>query len=388
MDLTAEHGRWHRLRAAAGRATGPVRRTAGPVRRTAVTVVGMSVLLGLVVCLYGSTVTSVRPRGLPVVVAGQPQGAKALTEAVERMSPGALRIGVVPDAAAADRVLRDRKAYAAFVITDDGLALRLASAASPAVAEALVRGMSVTFPDLRIPVVDVVPNASADHQGGGVSAGYLPLVLITAAAGVLLARAARTRQARLGGLVGFMVATGVAGTLALGGGLDVLPDTFGSSVVVLAMVAGAVVAPVLGLGAVAGGRGLVAAVGVTVLGAALSGASSAPEMLPTPWGGLGQLLPPGAGVTLLRSTLYFDGAGGGRGAVVLAIWAVAGIVLILLGRERAGGAGTIAAGTSVPSEATAAPAAAAVAAGLVVRPREATAETSPSVSPREGGFRA
>lgn len=418
MALTAERGRWPRRRTDADRSTsgpdrGPGRgsgpkpgggsapdggpsasRSLGVPRRVVLIPVAMALLLGVVVCLYGSSVTSVRPRGLPVLVAGSAESAKAFADQIERASPGAMDVRAVPDVAAADRALRDREAYAAFVLAADGLSLRLASAASPAVAEALVRGMAITYPDLRVPVVDVVPNAPADHQGGGLSAGYLPLVLLAAATGALLARLVRFRQERLVGLLAFMVAAGVAGTVALCGGLDVLPDHLVRSVIVLSVVVVAVVAPVVGLAAVAGTRGLVAAVAVTVLGAAVSAASSAPEMLPTPWGGLGQLLPPGAGVTLARSTLYFDGAGGGRAAAVLAIWAVAGIVLLLIGGDREDGAEDAPESPSATLPAdeegdeSAAGAERPPRVGRIVRPREGGAEISPGVSPREEGFRA
>jgi hypothetical protein len=49
-------------------------------------------------------------------------------------------------------------------------------------------------------------------------------------------------------------------------------------------------------------------------------------------GGIGQLLPPGAGANLLRSTGYFDGAGAGEHIAVLAIWALAGVAAMLLAR--------------------------------------------------------
>src|SRR5918911_366988 len=46
---------------------------------------------------------------------------------------------------------------------------------------------------------------------------------------------------------------------------------------------------------------------VMLLGNPLSGLTSAPEFLPSGWGALGRLLPPGATGTLLRSNAYFDG---------------------------------------------------------------------------------
>jgi hypothetical protein len=59
-------------------------------------------------------------------------------------------------------------------------------------------------------------------------------------------------------------------------------------------------------------------------------------MLPEPAGALGQLMPPGAGGNLLRSTGLFDGAGAGTHATVLAVWALAGLALLGISalRER------------------------------------------------------
>jgi hypothetical protein len=60
---------------------------------------------------------------------------------------------------------------------------------------------------------------------------------------------------------------------------------------------------------------------MVLAGNPLSGLSSAPELLPQPAGALGQLLPPGAGGSLLRSTAFFDGAAAtGPLAVLAASW--------------------------------------------------------------------
>lgn len=42
---------------------------------------------------------------------------------------------------------------------------------------------------------------------------------------------------------------------------------------------------------------------------------------------IGQLLPPGAAGTLVRSVAYFDGHGGGTAAVTLVVWIAAGLAL-------------------------------------------------------------
>ena len=48
---------------------------------------------------------------------------------------------------------------------------------------------------------------------------------------------------------------------------------------------------------------------MVLIGNPFSGVGSAPELLPQPIGAIGQLMPPGAGGNLLRSTGFFDGAG-------------------------------------------------------------------------------
>ncbi|MCL9760825.1 hypothetical protein MXD95_016585 [Frankia sp. AiPa1] len=313
----------------------------GALRRLGTLTVGMALLAGLLVWLYGTSVTSMRPRNLPILTVGPQPAAGALADQISRVEPGALSVRTVGSVVAADQALRDRDAYAAIVIGDGGLTLRVASAASPAVTEALTRGIRVFMPGLVIPVVDVVPTAPRDQGGGGLAAGYLPLVLVLAAAGVLLTRLVRSRAARLAAISVFSVLAGFAGAVALRGALHVLPGSLLTTMSVVTLLALAVVAPVVGAGAVAGVAGLVGVVLVMVVGSALSAAASAPEMLPRPWGEVGQFAPPGAGATLLRSTDYFDGAAGGRPVAVLAAWLLVGLWLAFVGgRGAAPEAGT------------------------------------------------
>jgi hypothetical protein len=81
------------------------------------------------------------------------------------------------------------------------------------------------------------------------------------------------------------------------------------------------------------GLGLGAAT-MMLLGNPLSGLTSAPEMLPSGWGDLGQLLPPGAAGTALRSVSFFDGAGSSRPLLVLACWLAGGLLLCVVGALR------------------------------------------------------
>ncbi len=90
-----------------------------------------------------------------------------------------------------------------------------------------------------------------------------------------------------------------------------------------------------GFATLLGQRGLGLAAVLTVLaGNAFSGMSSAPELLPTGIGLLGQWLPPGASGSALRSVAYFDGSAVGGPLLVLSLWAAAGLTAVALGGRR------------------------------------------------------
>jgi hypothetical protein len=124
------------------------------------------------------------------------------------------------------------------------------------------------------------------------------------------------------------------------GWLDVVGGDWLANAGTLALTVLAIAATVTSLYALLGERGAVLGTLTMVLvGNPFSGVGSAPELLPQPVGGLGQLMPPGAGGNLLRSTGFFDGAAAADHIVVLATWALAGFALLLVAhrrRERSG----------------------------------------------------
>jgi hypothetical protein len=145
---------------------------------------------------------------------------------------------------------------------------------------------------------------------------------------VLLAVAVGGRAARLLGLVAYAVLAGLAVTAIVQYWLGALPGDYLANAAVVGLLALAMAAAVAGLGTLLGAGGIVLAVLVVfLLGNPLSGLTSAPELLPQPWGAVGQLLPPGASGTLLRSVAFFDGAGAATPAWVLGAWAAGGLLL-------------------------------------------------------------
>ncbi|MEQ4301110.1 hypothetical protein ABNF97_06915 [Plantactinospora sp. B6F1] len=315
--------------------SGPLTST-HPRRPLAVAVllaVAVVLLQSLLVPLFAGPAANLEPRDLPVVVAGPAPATDRLVGQLDAAAPGAFDVIRLPDGAAADRALRDREAYAAFVLGPDGMTLHTASAASPAVAALLSQAAGQFSGGRPVPVVDVVPADPDDPRGAGFAAGFLPLGLTGMVIGALLVLLLGSRLARLAGLVSFGLLVGVAGPLVLQGWLGLLPGDTLAVGAALGLVGLAVAATVAGLGALLGRAGLgLGAVLVFLVGNPLSAVGAAPELLPQPWGEIGQWLPVGAGGTLLRSTAFFDGAGVGTPLLVLAGYAAAGLLLTALSR--------------------------------------------------------
>jgi hypothetical protein len=161
------------------------------------------------------------------------------------------------------------------------------------------------------------------------------LVLGGWVAAVVLLALVQGASRQVVGAVGFAVVGGLGLTAILQfwfGSLDgnyVLPSAG------VALGIAATCWTILGLRSALGDAGLgVGAVTLILLGTPLSGLSGAPELLPAGWGSFGQLQPPGAAGTLLRSTAFFDSAGAGRAVLVLSCWLVAGLTLFLIGVLR------------------------------------------------------
>jgi len=297
---------------------------------------GVTVLLGLLVSWFAWPAKELEPRDLPVVVAGPAQAAGPMTQQLQAVRPGAFAVTTVADAAAADQKLKNREAYAAFVIGADGVSLHTASGASPTVSTLLGQAAQQLGNGRAIPIVDVVPGAPEDPRGAGFASGYLPLVLASMVAGILLAVIVPSRGARLIGLGTYAVLAGLVGAGVLHG-LGLITGSYLAAAGALALLGLAVSATVTGLAAVLGAPGIgLGVLLVFLFGNPISAVAAAPELLPQPWGMVGQWLPAGAGATLLRSAAFFDGAGAAGPLWTLVGWAVVGLVLVTVGRTPIG----------------------------------------------------
>ena len=333
-------------------------------------VVLVPVLVGLALAAFAWPAARLGPRDLPVGVVA-PAGAGAAVERRLAADGHAVEVHRFADQASARAALADRDVYGAVVVDPPGTTVLTASAASPLVAQLLQQAVAGSGPGTTPPgggaappggtapgpgaapgggapvpvrVVDVVPGDPDDPRGVALAASVLPLVLAGMAAGLLVWLAGGSGPAGWAALVAASAVAGLVAAATVQGWLGVLGGSWLVNAGVLGLTVLAVGAAVAGLGALGGRAGAAAGALVMVLvGNPLSGVSSAPELLPVPAGAIGQLLPPGAGGSLLRSTAFFDGAGAAAPLTVLAAWVALGLALSWLAtlrRPRASRVGT------------------------------------------------
>ena len=276
------------------------------------------------------------PRNVPLAVSGPTVAVEQVKAQLGQTMPDGFEITAVPDRQAAVQRIEDRDAYGAIVLDSAQPEVLTASAGGPVVAQLLTQ--LATRMDSPAKVTDIVPLPKDDPRGAGLAAGALPLVLggIIAAAG--LTQLVRSGSKRMIGAVTFAITGGLALAAVLQYWLGSFEGSYLGNAGVIAMSIAAISLTLLGLEWLIGTAGLALGGAVMMLlGNPLSGMTSAPEMLPSGWGTLGQLLPPGAAGTALRSVSFFDGAGAARPLVVLACWLLAGVLLCGLGAMRSRG---------------------------------------------------
>jgi len=292
-------------------------------RPPAAAILLVPLIAAVIITLFAWPSARLEPRDLPVAVAGTGPQADAMAAQLESRE-GGFDVRREPDEAAAREAIEGREVYGAFVAGDAGAKVLTSSAASQMTAQMLSHAAA----EQEATVEDVVP---ASEHAAALGSSVLPLVL----AGILTGLAASMLATGFAGRAGLVVAgaglVGLTATAIIQSWLGVVDGDWWANAGVLSLTVGAIAAAVAGAKAMFGPIAA-AATGMTMvfLGNPFSGVASAPELLPQPAGGLGQLLPPGAGGNLLRSTGFFDGAGAGAPLAVLAGWAVAGLALLAL----------------------------------------------------------
>lgn len=290
----------------------------------------LSLVVGLVLVAFAWPAVNSAPRDVPVGVVAPEAVASQVEQQLEKSQPGGFDLRRYADTAAGEHGVLDRDVYGLIVVTKPGSAqVVTASGASPAVAQALTQIGTHLSGAPPAEVKDLAPLPAEDTRGAGLAASMLPMLLGGILTTAVLSQVTANLWIRAGAVATAAAAAGVVVALVLHTWLGALGGGFWSVAGVAGLGIAAVGLTLTGLYALAGPGGLGVGAGVMMLlGNPLSGLTSAPEMLPSGWGALGQLLPPGAYGSALRSVVFFDGAAAGGPLLVLAAWVVGGIVLV------------------------------------------------------------
>jgi len=200
---------------------------------------------------------------------------------------------------------------------------------------AAVRGQGA-----RLQVDDLVPLSAEDPRG---FSGFYVIFGVTLA-GFIFGQTSHlySKGLPLGHTLiqalGFAVLVGLASALLAGPLLGVLPGPFLALAGILVLLALATALVTRSFTALLGDPGIVlATLLLVILGNATDGGVVAASFLPGGFRQLSPALPPGAATDALRRVDYFDPAAALGPVAVLAVWALAGLFLLVVmtGRRRA-----------------------------------------------------
>ncbi|CAM3554909.1 DUF3533 domain-containing protein [Stackebrandtia soli] len=191
----------------------------------------------------------------------------------------------------------------------------------------------------QLTVVDVAPVQDGDARGltafylvvGWIVGGYLAAAVLGVSRG---SRAATRQRAviRLAAMVPYAIVSGLLGAVIVDPVLGALTGRFAEIAGIGALLVFCAAAVTMALQVLFGLVG----VGVTLIvfviwGNPSAGGAFATEMLPTFWRETGPWLPSGAGVSAIRDVVYFDSNGLDRPLLTIAVWAIAGMLIMLVG---------------------------------------------------------
>ncbi|MGO4534354.1 ABC transporter permease [Leifsonia sp. 2MCAF36] len=305
------------------------------------------------------TITST-VKDLPLAVAGNPATVSAVEKQLDTAAHGAFDVTAVSSRQEAVELIRTRDVYGAIVLGDAPEVLT-ASANGAAVsqilgqvaskiqaqaqqqADAAVRQaiaadrapVGTQAPTITVKVTDIVPLASTDSRGLGLTAASFPLVLGGMLGGVLISLLVAGSRRRLVAVGAYAVVGGLSVTGILQGWFGILQGDFWPNALAVSLSMFATAAFIVGMNALIGRAGIAVGAVLTVLvGNPLSAAAQPLQFMVGPWGAIGQWFVPGASVTLLRDLSYFPDADSSFAWLVLLGWAAVGVIAMLAGHFR------------------------------------------------------
>ncbi|WP_296193829.1 hypothetical protein [uncultured Microbacterium sp.] len=317
-------------------------------RATILLSIAAAAAVTIIVLAFLWPVVTASAKNIPLGLVGLEQATAQVAQNLDEHASG---VFVTSDYASRDdavAAIEHRELYGAIVVGQSPEVL-IASAASPAVAT-ILRGLAQTLQQqvaaqvqaaggnpasVTVAVTDVVPLSSNDQNGQAIAALGFPIVMGGMIGGILISLLVAGVTRRLTALLGYAVIGGAAVTLVLHTWFQVLPGHFAPIALGIGLGMLGTASAIVGLNALIGPRGIAIGAIITMLvGNPISAAALPALFLVGPWGEIGQYFVPGAAATLIRDLCYFPDTDMTRAWVVLAAWAVGGVVLSAVGHFR------------------------------------------------------
>ncbi|MDX3434211.1 hypothetical protein PV664_35725 [Streptomyces sp. ME01-18a] len=327
----------------------PIKNATRAGRKLGVAILGLASFLTLMLSAFVLPSVNSGPHEIPVGISGPTEVARPLQQ---NLDGDEWNFSLYGSRDSLTSAIRERRVMGGLMITADSVEIYTASAGGTMAAGAVTAlGNTVAASQHKQAAAhDLVAYPKDDPRGAGLSAATLPMVLGGIVPAVLLCRifpGYRSLRVRLAGVLLISLVAGAAITAVLQFGTGSLAGSYGLSTLGLTLGMAASSFTLIGLEGILGfvGLGLGGAL-MMLLGNPLTGLASGPHWLPEGWASLGQMLPPGATGSVLRATAFFDGTGASTPALVLAAWAVFGLLLAFITDRRGRSAG----GTTTSAE--------------------------------------
>lgn len=305
----------------------------GTGRKLTLVVLGLAALIAAMLCAFALPSLHSGPHHVPIGVTGTRQAAEAIQENVD--GP-AWDVRLYKTSDAVKTAVKNKDIAGGLAVTAHGVDVYTATAGGPSATSALTAlGNGVAEQNkTQATVHDLVPFTDDDPRGAGLTAALMPMIFGGIFPALILSGVFpghRGLRIRLTGALLFSVVAGAAVAAVLQFGTHSIDGNYGLTALGVVLGMAAMSTTLLGLQAFLGMAGF--ALGgalMMLLGNPLSGLTTGPHWLPDGWATIGQLLPPGASGSLLRTNAFFGGTGAGLPALVLTAWVVIGVTFVLL----------------------------------------------------------
>lgn len=310
-------------------AAAPAKRDLPPAAKLAALIAGLGAILVVLLALFILPSLKSGPHDLPLGLVGDTASVTQIEQNLGTALPGAFITKTYASAEELKAAVEARDIVGGIAVSDTGMEAFVASAGSTAISGTVTAAATklAAATGVGLTVSDVVPLPAADPSGIGIGGLTFPLVFGGIVPVVAFKSAfAKSNKLRLAGIVLTSVASGLIVAAVLQFWFGSIVDAFWPVAAAMTLGIAGMALPLAGLQQAFGGKGFtIGAMTMMFLGNPLAGIATTGAWLPNGLGLFGQLLPPGATGTLVRSAAYFDWAGSATAAITLVVWIVIGI---------------------------------------------------------------